>query len=164
MRKTCKRWIACLLMLMVFATNMSTASAEDTGQKMYSVSVEETEHAKVTLNGSKTKKIKVFPGKAVEIKVVTDNGYQIDSVKATNSEGNNADLETKEDIWSVTVDSDLKVKVNVSQTESKEESSKEQEEQGQKEESTEENKETKQSVKGKESRLHICNIRSGSFI
>ena len=150
MRKTCKRWIACLLMLMVFATNMSTASAEDTGQKMYSVSVEETEHAKVTLNGSKTKKIKVFPGKAVEIKVVTDNGYQIDSVKATNSEGNNADLETKEDIWSVTVDSDLKVKVNVSQTESKEESSKEQEEQGQKEESTEENKETKQSVKGKE--------------
>ena len=107
-----------LAFLMALSTGVSgvKVQGEETGikDKTVTVALESVEHLTVKLNDLEDREINIFPGCEVKIDVEAEDGYQIDEVKAEDSEGYKAEVTQKDSSYYVRADRDLTIKVTVS--------------------------------------------------
>ena len=107
-----------LAFLMALSTGVSgvKVQGEETGikDKTVTVALESVEHLTVKLNDLEDREINVSPGSEVKIDVEAEDGYQIDEVKAEDSEGYKAEVTQKDSSYYVRADRDLTIKVTVS--------------------------------------------------
>ncbi len=107
-----------LAMLLTLSSGISaiTVNAEETENKTVKVTAQSVEHATIKLNDSEEQEIDVSPGSEVKIDVETDSGYQLDDIWAEDSEGYKAEVTQKEESYFVTADTDLTIKLGVSES------------------------------------------------
>ncbi len=107
-----------LAFLMALSAGISgvKVQGEETGikDKTVTVALESVEHLTVKLNDLEDREINIFPGSEVKIDVEAEDGYQIDEVKAEDSEGYKAEVTQKDSSYYVRADRDLTIKFTVS--------------------------------------------------
>ncbi len=112
-RKSISLGMAFLMMLSVGMSGINV-QGEETERKTVAVKAETLEHACVKLNDSENQEIKVDLGSRVKIDVESENGYQVDEVTAEDSEGYKTKVTQNEASYYVTADTDLTIKVTIS--------------------------------------------------
>ncbi len=109
-----------LALLMTLSAGISGVQVQgketQTEDKTVKVRVESVEHAIVKLNDSEEQEINLSPGSEVKIDVETEKGYQLDDIWAEDSEGYKTEMTQKEASYYVIADTDLTIKLAVSES------------------------------------------------
>ncbi len=112
-----------LALLMTLSAGISGVQVQgketQTEDKTVKVRVEGVEHAIVKLNDSEEQEINLSPGSEVKIDVETETGYQLDDIWVEDSEGYKTEMTQKEASYYVIADTDLTIKLAVSESKEK---------------------------------------------